>query len=243
VSTTAMGAPLTFYDSGSCPYAHRTWLALEEKKLPYNTKKVDLQNKSQEFQDVYHTVNPDPESRAKVPILIDDGSTVIESLLTVEYLDAKYPNSGTRLYPTDPAQSFKVKLFTETFSERVNAFSLLRASTPEELDAATKSLINGLKIVNKFLEVHGSEEGGDYFLGGTYSAAETVTTPFVRRLLVALPPLRDIDVNAIIKAEGLHRLGRWIQASLDRDSNKKTGPTDEAIVEGFKRFLQPIAVK
>ena len=38
----------------------------------------------QEFEDLYHTVNPDPESRAKVPILVDGDATVIESLLTVE---------------------------------------------------------------------------------------------------------------------------------------------------------------
>ena len=45
--STIIGAkPIIFYDSGSCPYAHRTWLALEEKLLPYETIKVDLQNKS-----------------------------------------------------------------------------------------------------------------------------------------------------------------------------------------------------
>ena len=67
------------------------------------------------------------------------------------------------------------------------------------------------QIVNEFLERHGSEEGGDYFLGGTYSAAETITTPFVRRMLVALPALRDFDVAAIVQKEGLHRLDRWFK--------------------------------
>ena len=48
MSTAVDAAPrrITFYDSGTCPYAHRTWLALEEKLLPYETIKVDLQNKS-----------------------------------------------------------------------------------------------------------------------------------------------------------------------------------------------------
>jgi len=235
-----MTASLTFYDSGSCPYAHRTWLALKEKAIPFDTVKVDLQNKSKEFEDLYHTVNPDPESRAKVPILVDGDATVIESLLTVEYLDEKFPQSGAQLYPSDPAQRFKVKLFTETFSEKLNAFSLLRASTPEQLEEAKAKFASGLKIVNEFLERHGSEEGGNYFLGGTYSAAETITTPFARRMLVALPALRDFDVAAIVQKEGLHRLDRWFKAALDRESNKSTGPTDEAIAEGFKRFLQPI---
>lgn len=55
-------------------------------------------------------MNPDPASRAKVPIIIDDGATVIESALSVEYLDAKYPAAGAKLYPDDPFQRFKVSL-------------------------------------------------------------------------------------------------------------------------------------
>ena len=63
----------------------------------------------QDFQDLYHTVHADPSARAKVPILQDDGFTLIESALTVEYLDSKYSSAGTRLYPEDPALRFKVR--------------------------------------------------------------------------------------------------------------------------------------
>ena len=143
----------------------------------------------QDFEDVYHSVNPDPASRAKVPIIIDDGATVIESLLTVEYLDAKYPNAGAKLFPDDPVQRFKVrfmldkhsawlnllttagylthphvfchhecggmlivklvlqvKLFIEAFTEHANVFSLLRASSQEQLDEAKTKLRSGLKV-------------------------------------------------------------------------------------------------
>ena len=37
----------------------------------------------QDFQDLYKTVHADPNARAKVPILQDDGLTLIESALTV----------------------------------------------------------------------------------------------------------------------------------------------------------------
>ena len=68
-------------------------------------------------------------------------------------------------------------------------------------------------MLDEFLKRHGSEEGGDYFLGGTYSAAETITTPFVRRMLLVLPALRDLDVTAVLKKEGLDRLDRWFKVS------------------------------
>jgi len=44
-----------------------------------------------------------------------------------------------------------------------------------------------------------------------YSAAETITTPSLRRSLVALPALRDFDVWAAIKADKLDRLEAWIK--------------------------------
>ena len=43
----------------SCPYAQRTWLTLLELGLPFETRKVDLSNKSKEFVDLYHEVYPD----------------------------------------------------------------------------------------------------------------------------------------------------------------------------------------
>ncbi len=47
--------PLVFWNATVCPYAHRTWLALEEKKLPYKTVEIDLQNKSQVNHDALHS--------------------------------------------------------------------------------------------------------------------------------------------------------------------------------------------
>lgn len=67
------------------------------------------------------------------------------------------------------------------------------------------------QVLDKFLRVSGSSEGGDYFLGGRYSFAETVTTPFLRRSLVTLPYFKKVDPCEIIKQKGLDRIGAWIQ--------------------------------
>jgi glutathione S-transferase len=100
----------------------------------------------QDFQDLYHTVHADPSARAKVPILQDDGFTLIESALTVEYLDAKYPSAGARLYPEDPALRFKVQLFAETFTEQLSYIGLLRADSVEAFEAAKQKFITGLTV-------------------------------------------------------------------------------------------------
>ena len=66
-------------------------------------------------------------------------------------------------------------------------------------------------MIDEFLKRHGNEDGGSYFLGGTYSAAETLTTPWLARGLVSLPAVRDIDVLAIAEEKGLDRFSRWVK--------------------------------
>ena len=38
-----------------------------------------------------------------------DGTKLTESMVVVEYLDAKYPDQGSKLIPTDAAQAAKVQ--------------------------------------------------------------------------------------------------------------------------------------
>ena len=49
------------------------------------------------------------------------------------------------------------------------------------------------------------------FPGPSYSYAETVTTPFVRRALVTLPHFKGVDPAAIAKEKGLERLSAWFK--------------------------------
>ena len=45
-----------------------------------------------------------------MPIIVDtDGTKVTESSVCVEYLDAAYPDRGTRLVPKDPALAAKAR--------------------------------------------------------------------------------------------------------------------------------------
>ena len=70
-------------------------------------------------------------------------------------------------------------------------------------------------MVDEFLKRHGSEDGGSYFLGSTYSAAEILTTPWLVRSISSLPSVRDIDVLAIAQEKGLDRFARWVKVRSD----------------------------
>jgi glutathione S-transferase len=230
---------LTFYDSGACPYAHRVWIALEEKGVKYKTVRVDLANRTQEFTELYQSASLN-DHLGKVPVLIDGDAVLIESSPIVEYLDQRFPSEGQRLLPDDPLQRFRVKLFTEAWTDKVPIFSLLRATTKAEVEEAKQKLIDGLKYLEHFMQKYALPEEPGYFLGSEYSYAETVTTPFVRRAVLALPPYRSVDLLSIVDTENLPRLKQWMKAVLDRKSNKETGPSDEDVVKGLGNFVKPL---
>jgi len=58
-----------------CPFAQRAWITLIEKKLNFEQKIVDLQNKPKHFKELYASIHPDPTAPAKVPIIIGESAS------------------------------------------------------------------------------------------------------------------------------------------------------------------------
>ncbi|KAK9840020.1 hypothetical protein WJX74_002198 [Apatococcus lobatus] len=243
--TMTAAAPITFYDllpePGACPFAQRAWFALEELDVPYKKKFIDKANKSQEFLDVFRGIVQDPNGKGTVPTIIDGDYKLTESAVVVEYLDKKYGKAGKGLLPDDAKQLGNVKLFVETFQAQLtgNIFRLLRADTKADLEEAIKAADAGAKVLNDFVKVNGSSEGGSFFLGSKYSYAETMTTPFVLRALL-LKDYKKYDLVGRAKEHGLDRLAAWIEASLSRPSAKTSSPSHEALVETMAGYNQPL---
>ena len=75
-----------YWGSGS-PFAWRVMLALEVKKLPYESKLMEF-SKGEHKTPAYLQLNP----RGKVPTLKDGDFAVYESIAIMAYLDRKYPD-------------------------------------------------------------------------------------------------------------------------------------------------------
>lgn len=230
--------PILFYDSGTCPFAQRTWITLLEKQLNFQHKIVDLKNKPKHFTELYATIHPDPAAPAKVPIIIDGPDKLIESNLVSEYLDRKYGDASSKLFPDDPYKLAKVRWFVDLFSELFlpNLFGMLRADSQEALDEVKEKFDNGLKLLNKFVEQH-SFEGGDFFLGADYSFAEVAATPFVQRASVALPEYRGYSLELAFKQHNLARLQAWYKAASERPSHQQTAPEPEQLIASWSKFV------
>lgn len=92
-----------------CPYAARTHLMLDAKKIPYHTLNIDLVEKPEWL----FEANP----IGKVPALqlVDKPNApfIYESMLIAEYLDDVHPQN--KLYPSDPLKKIQEKLWIARF--------------------------------------------------------------------------------------------------------------------------------
>lgn len=91
-----MSNPLIFYFGSGSPYAWKVWLALEHKKLTYETRRLSFDNGDLKT-DEFTAINP----RQKVPALVDNGFAMYESVAILEYLEDRFPDSGEPLWPKD----------------------------------------------------------------------------------------------------------------------------------------------
>lgn len=96
---------ITLYSSKVCPWAARTWIALEQAGIPYQLKEVDLRNKPDWFLKVSAT--------GKVPTLAVGDDVLVESSITTRYVAEAFPKSG--LLTKDPLVDAKSELWADRY--------------------------------------------------------------------------------------------------------------------------------
>ncbi|HKA56122.1 MAG TPA: glutathione S-transferase family protein [Candidatus Binatia bacterium] len=94
---------IKLYDFPMSPRARKPRIVLAEKGLQYEKVNIDI-TKGEQKKPEYLAVNP----YGKVPSLQDDGTTVYESSIIMEYLNDKYPNPP--LMPADPGQRARARV-------------------------------------------------------------------------------------------------------------------------------------
>ena len=93
---------LTFYYHPLSPNARRVWLTLLEKQLPFEPVVLNLTG--DQFRPEYLAINPFHH----IPVIVDNGLRLVESLAILDYLEAKYPTPS--LLPTAPEDLATVRM-------------------------------------------------------------------------------------------------------------------------------------
>ena len=203
--------------------------------MAHETIECDLQNKSEEFINVYKKANPG--GRAKVPVLEIDGETLVESSVTVEYLAER---SGAPFYPASAAKRASARLMAE-IQPFQNYFAFIKVrDDKEKLAEKVQEFEDAVAAFETFLEIH-QDSDGPFLCGGDMCFSEAMIAPFVARAIPNLKHFCDVDVKEICKRHP--RVNRLVTAILERPSVASTRPSDEDIVAGMTRMMKMFAAK
>jgi glutathione S-transferase len=205
---------LTFYYHPLSPLSRRVWVALLEKEIPFEPVVIRLQDK-QQFSPDFLALNPFHH----VPVIVDKGICIIESIAILDYLELQYPNPA--LMPQSPAAIARVKML-----QMVNINELVPKLT-DFLSADRPVPETTLVQIKTVLTFFSKQLGQSPFFGGeVLSLADIVlgvTLSLMHRLGLSLEDYPAIE--------------DWQSRLFARHSWQSTQPSDEDF-ERFRRYAQ-----
>ena len=218
-------AKVVLYSALACPYAHRSRLVLSEKKVQFELKEVDLQNKPAWF-------DQSVSAYGKVPAIEHEGTRIWESAIINEYLDEVFPNPP--LLPTQAGRRAVARIWIDYANTRfTSAFgSLLRAPAESEQKAAHDELASVLQFIEREGLAKLSTDG-PFFLGAAPSLVDFAFYPWFERW----PALQHYRGFALPKE--LPRLLRWRDAVRALDSVKAHENPADYYIERYARHAAP----
>jgi glutathione S-transferase len=152
----------TLYDAARCPYCARVRIVLAEKGVDLDVVEIDLSDRPAWL----YEKNP----AGKVPVLEEDGRSLPESAVIMEFLEERYPEPP--LLPPDPADRAHVRLLVFRDHELTDPYYAFRRGeegAAEQLDAALARLDAALGEL-------------PYLGGAEYGLADIAYVPWLLRV-------------------------------------------------------------
>ena len=169
---------ITLYDADRCPYCARVRIVLAEKRVPYETVVVDLDDRPAWI----YEKNP----LGRVPVLEEGEFLLPESEVINEYLEERYPEPP--LLPVDPGERAASRLLIHRFDRVGDVYYALRRG---EEDARPR-------LYRRLGELDSRLAFRPFLSGSEFGLADVAYVPWVLRAqgrlgvdLAPLPHLRE----------------------------------------------------
>lgn len=208
----------SFYYEPSSGNARRVWIALIEKGLEFELIEVDLDG--EQFSPEFMAINP----LSKIPVLVDEGMAIVESLAILDYLEAQYPTPA--LLPSNPKDLAIVKMvILVTVNELFPAMNPLIAQLLELMNDAAAIDRSTQKIHQILAWMEDKLDDRPFFGSEQLTFAETVAGTVIPYL-----PMLNVSIAAYPK------LNAWLDRLLQRPSWQATDrPITPEVLDRVKR--------
>jgi glutathione S-transferase len=196
---------MKLYDFLPCPFGQKVRIVLAEKSLTYELIQIDLAQGDQRRPE-FQRLNP----FARVPVLVDEDTTVYDSTIIIEYLEDEYPEPPVLPTIGSSALRARARLFEDfadtSFTPQVGQLMAEMARAEGERDQARLQRLH--RLIERALDYLNHELTGQQFLAGDFSVADI---SFVPRLLV----LGGLGIEA---GNNRPNVDAWIKRMLERPS-------------------------
>ena len=158
------------YWRSSCSW--RVRIALAVKGVEYETEAVHLvKDGGQQHSAEFKTRNP----MAQIPVLVDDGVSLTQSLAIIEYLEEKHPQPS--LLPPDAVGRARARAIAETIASGIqplqNLSVLQKIGSEKKMGWAHDVIESGLAAVEAMV----AETAGKYCVGNQVTVADLCLVP------------------------------------------------------------------
>ena len=198
-------------------WSMRPWVLLKQAGIPFDEIMVrfDSFDESSSFKQSIHAVSP----AGRVPVLLDDGFAVWDTLAIAEYVAEKFPQA--RLWPHDTKARARAR---SVCAEMHSGFSALRSHGPMNIEA---SLPQGGAIiwrdrpavrtdVQRIVSMWSGllEQHGGPLLFGDFGIADAYFAPVCMRLATYALPVPAGITDYITRVSAVPGVKAWIDAAL-----------------------------
>ena len=193
----------------------RPWLLMTHAGIPFEEIKLRLAwDPESDFKRTLLRLAP----TGRVPLLVDDGFAVWDTLAIAEYLAEKFPER--RIWPAAPRDRARARSLC---AEMHSGFGALRERFPMNIEAALPEI--GAQMLRDHpavaadlarIESMWQEQlrvGGGPFLFGDFSAADAFYAPVCARLKTYAPPLSTGTKAYIERVFELPAMQAWCAAA------------------------------
>jgi len=197
-------------------WSMRPWVLMREIGIAFDEVPLRLDHDAgSDFKRAVATVSP----AGRVPVLVDDGFAVWDTLAIAEYLAEKFPDK--QLWPADRRQRARARSLC---AEMHSGFSALRTHYGMNLEASLPEI--GAKVLAEHEDVRRDlkrivemwseqlQASGGPLLFGAFSAADAYFAPVCTRIKTYALPVPGPVQAYIDTVLALPSLRAWTQAAL-----------------------------
>jgi glutathione S-transferase len=199
-------------------WSMRPWVLMKQAGIPFTERllRFDSFEGQSRFKEEVRKVNPG----GRVPVLVDDGFAVWDSLAIAEYLAENFPDRA--LWPRDARARARAR---SVCAEMHSGFGALRSACPMNIEAQLgevgATIWRDQEAVRADVERIGTlwtgllEQSGGPMLFGDFSIADAFYAPVCTRIRTYGLPVPDKVAGYVERVHALPGVQAWIKDALE----------------------------